>query len=189
MEGASRHLFLRPPFDSAPPPPLRAKSALAGGPGCGAALRAGSGSRALIRISSRRSRAVARSGGRCSQGDGGRVRTQKRALRAIPGLRIETRASLPAHKMLSRVGARRDDQSGEGFAEAYWDRRGLKAERFTPGEIGQGKTPDFRVFKSGELVAFCEAKHAQHDDWLDKKLEAAKPLARDRRRSAARPHL
>jgi hypothetical protein len=91
--------------------------------------------------------------------------------------------------MLSRVGARRDDQSGEGFAEAYWDKRGLKAERFTPGEIGQGKTPDFRVFKSGELVAFCEAKHAQHDDWLDKKLEAAKPLARDRRRSAARPHL
>jgi hypothetical protein len=65
---------------------------------------------------------------------------------------------------------------GEGFAEAYWDRRGLKAERFTPDEIGQGKTPDFRVFKSGELVAFCEAKHVQHDDWLDKKLEAAKPL-------------
>ncbi len=65
---------------------------------------------------------------------------------------------------------------GEKFAETYWARHGLKAERFTREEIGQGKTPDFRVFKSGELVAFCEAKHVQHDDWLDKKLETAKPL-------------
>jgi hypothetical protein len=64
----------------------------------------------------------------------------------------------------------------EEFAEAYWARHGLKAERFSAEEIGQGKTPDFRVFKAGELIAYCEAKHVQHDDWLDKKLQVAKPL-------------
>lgn len=65
---------------------------------------------------------------------------------------------------------------GEQFAEVYWERKGLKAERFSAAEIGQGKTPDFRVFKSGDLVAYCEAKHVQHDDWLDRKLEAAQPM-------------
>jgi hypothetical protein len=65
---------------------------------------------------------------------------------------------------------------GEQFARAYWARNGLKAERFSDVEISQGKTPDFRVFKSGDLVAYCEAKHVQHDDWLDKKLKTAKPL-------------
>jgi len=63
---------------------------------------------------------------------------------------------------------------GEQFAEAYWKRHGLKAERFSAAEIGQGKTPDFRIFRSGELVAYCEAKHVQHDDWLDEKLKTAK---------------
>jgi hypothetical protein len=65
---------------------------------------------------------------------------------------------------------------GEKFAEAYWDGHGLKAERFSSEEIGQGKTPDFRIFKSGEFVAFCEAKHVQIDNWLDKELEGAQPL-------------
>ncbi len=63
---------------------------------------------------------------------------------------------------------------GEQFAEVYWERHGLKAERFSTAEIGQGKTPDFRVLRSGKLVAFCEAKHIQYDDWLDEKLETAR---------------
>ena len=37
---------------------------------------------------------------------------------------------------------------GEQFAQNYWERQGLKAERFSAAEIGQGKTPDFRVLKS-----------------------------------------
>jgi hypothetical protein len=65
---------------------------------------------------------------------------------------------------------------GEQFAEIYWARKGFKAERFSAAEIGQGKTPDFRVFKSGNLVAYCEAKHVQHDDWLDRKLKTAQHL-------------
>jgi hypothetical protein len=64
----------------------------------------------------------------------------------------------------------------EQFAEAYWERNGLKAERFSAAEIGRGKTPDFRIYKSDALVAYCEAKHVQHDDWLDQKLKTAKPL-------------
>lgn len=65
---------------------------------------------------------------------------------------------------------------GERFAEEYWRRHGLKAERFSKEELRKGKTPDFRVFKSGELVSYCEAKHVQHDDWLDKQLREARPL-------------
>jgi len=33
-----------------------------------------------------------------------------------------------------------------------------------------GKTPDFRVVRGGELVAYCEVK-SPNDPWLDEKLE------------------
>jgi hypothetical protein len=38
------------------------------------------------------------------------------------------------------------------------------------------KTPDYRVLKSADLVACCEAKHVQYDEWLDKQLVDAQPL-------------
>jgi len=65
---------------------------------------------------------------------------------------------------------------GEQFAEAFCARHGLRTKRFSKEELRQGKTPDFRVFKSSELVLYCEAKHVQRDDWLDKKLDEALPL-------------
>jgi hypothetical protein len=40
----------------------------------------------------------------------------------------------------------------------------------------QSKTPDFRVFKDSVFVLYCEAKHVQYDEWLDKQLENAQPL-------------
>ena len=51
--------------------------------------------------------------------------------------------------------------------------KGLRAERFSKVEIGQGKTPDFRVFKDGVLMFFCEVKSVEEDRWLDKLLDAA----------------
>jgi hypothetical protein len=53
---------------------------------------------------------------------------------------------------------------------------GLKAVHFTKTEQRRSKTPDFRVFKTENLVLYCEAKHVQHDDWLDRHLRTAKPL-------------
>ncbi len=53
--------------------------------------------------------------------------------------------------------------------------KGLLAERFPKTEIGQGKTPDFRVFKDGALRFFCEVKSIDEDKWLDNKLNAVHP--------------
>jgi hypothetical protein len=37
-----------------------------------------------------------------------------------------------------------------------------------------GRTPDFRVFQAGELVAFCEVK-SPRDEWIDELLDFATP--------------
>ena len=58
----------------------------------------------------------------------------------------------------------------EQFAASYLKQRGLRVERFTKEEMRLGKTPDYRVFKRAELVAFCEAKHVQEDYWLEEQL-------------------
>ena len=41
--------------------------------------------------------------------------------------------------------------------------KGLRAERFSKVEIGQRKTPDFRGFKDGALMFFCEVKSVEED--------------------------
>jgi hypothetical protein len=65
---------------------------------------------------------------------------------------------------------------GEQFAAAFCARYGLHVERFAKTEMRSGKTPDFRIFKADQLVLYCEAKHVQYDEWLDKRLEQAQPL-------------
>ena len=64
----------------------------------------------------------------------------------------------------------------EQFAVDYLARNSLRAERFSKAEMRLGKTPDFRVLRNTELVAFCEAKHIQHDNWLEEQLKDAAPL-------------
>jgi hypothetical protein len=59
--------------------------------------------------------------------------------------------------------------------ELLFTPRGLQLQRFTQAETLAGKTPDFRVFQLGNLVAFCEAKSPQ-DDWLDDQLDVAAPM-------------
>lgn len=63
----------------------------------------------------------------------------------------------------------------ELIEELLFAPRGLQLQRFTQAETLAGKTPDFRVFQLGNLVAFCEAK-SPRDDWLDNKLDVATPL-------------
>lgn len=52
---------------------------------------------------------------------------------------------------------------------------GLKPEKFDKEELRSGKTPDFRVYKDGELFSYCEVKNAGKDTWLDDKLDKAEP--------------
>ena len=51
---------------------------------------------------------------------------------------------------------------------------GLHAKRFTEAEVGAGKTPDFRVFRDGQLVSYCEVK-SPRDEWLDDQFMSAAP--------------
>lgn len=53
--------------------------------------------------------------------------------------------------------------------------QGLVLGRFSHAETVAGRTPDFRVLRDGELVAYCEVK-SPRDDWLEEKLAEAKPF-------------
>lgn len=66
--------------------------------------------------------------------------------------------------------------AAERFAEDCLKNLSLRPERFSKQQMRSGKTPDFRVFKETDLVAYCEAKHVQHDDWLDDQLKTAPSL-------------
>lgn len=68
-----------------------------------------------------------------------------------------------------------EDRDLELIEELMFAPRGLQLQRFTQAETLTGKTPDFRVFKTGDLVAFCEAK-SPRDDWLDDQLDVAAPM-------------
>jgi hypothetical protein len=72
-----------------------------------------------------------------------------------------------------RVRADMGLNQGEQAAADFFAKCGLYLQRFSKEEIRCGKTPDFRVFRNNEFVMFCEAKHLQCDDWLDKPSENA----------------
>jgi hypothetical protein len=49
---------------------------------------------------------------------------------------------------------------------------GLHAKPFSKSEIGKSKTPDFRLFRDGRHVGFCEVKSSRPDERLNNKLAA-----------------
>lgn len=51
---------------------------------------------------------------------------------------------------------------------------GLSPQRFNKAEIRSGRTPDYRLLRGDDLVAYCEVK-SPRDDWLDNQLESAAP--------------
>src|SRR5258708_2014233 len=57
----------------------------------------------------------------------------------------------------------------------YFENCGLAAERFSKVETRAGKTPDFRVFRDGEFLFYCEVKSSPEDRWLDDQLNNASP--------------
>ncbi|MBI3896013.1 MAG: hypothetical protein HY313_08785 [Acidobacteria bacterium] len=65
---------------------------------------------------------------------------------------------------------------GEQLAVEFLTTQEMTVERFNKEEMQRTKTPDFRVFKAHQLVAYCEAKHIQRDGWLDNQMKNAQPL-------------
>lgn len=61
------------------------------------------------------------------------------------------------------------------LAAEWFAANDLHAQRFTDVEVGTRKTPDFRVFRDGQLVAYCEVK-SPRDEWLDDQLKDAEPF-------------
>lgn len=57
----------------------------------------------------------------------------------------------------------------------YLGARGLTAERFSKAETRTEKSPDFRVFRNGEFLFYCEIKSIPEDKWLDAQLDNAAP--------------
>lgn len=55
------------------------------------------------------------------------------------------------------------------------EERGFAVERFSKAETRAGKTPDFRVFRNGEFLFYCEVKSSREDRWLDEQLYNAAP--------------
>lgn len=65
-----------------------------------------------------------------------------------------------------------DEQRDLDLVAAFLADRGLSTERFSHAETQTGQTPDFRVRRDGEIVAYCEVK-APNDPWLDELLSNA----------------
>jgi hypothetical protein len=73
------------------------------------------------------------------------------------------------------MGKPNEDPDLKLVEELLFAPRHLVLQRFSRTETLTGRTPDFRVFRTGELVAFCEVK-SPRDDWLDDQLDDAPPL-------------
>ena len=63
----------------------------------------------------------------------------------------------------------------ESLVAAFWRRKGFEPQRFDKSETRFAKTPDFKLYRDGHLVAFCEVKTLMRDAWLDGMLDKAGP--------------
>lgn len=67
-----------------------------------------------------------------------------------------------------------DEAADLAIVEAYFKSLGLTVERFSKEKRKIDKTPDFKVMRDKELVAYCEVK-SPRDDWLIEQLDDAEP--------------
>lgn len=67
-----------------------------------------------------------------------------------------------------------DEQRDLDLVAAYLATKDLIVHRFPHTETQTGKTPDFRVMRGEDLVAYCEVK-SPNDPWLDEQLDTAPP--------------
>jgi len=65
--------------------------------------------------------------------------------------------------------------AAEACAVDWLAEKQMRAERFSKGEMRQSRTPDFRVFRGGEFLFYCEVKHVEQDRWLEMHADGALP--------------
>lgn len=65
-----------------------------------------------------------------------------------------------------------DEEADLDLVSRYLASNELTTERFSKAEMAGRRTPDFKVLKDGEVVAYCEVK-SPHDPWLDSLLDEA----------------
>lgn len=65
--------------------------------------------------------------------------------------------------------------NSEQTVKDFLSRYGLRSEKFNKNRVGNGRTPDFKVYKCADLLFYCEVKNAQEDIWLDKMIEMVPP--------------
>ena len=53
--------------------------------------------------------------------------------------------------------------------------RGFEVQTFDKQATRFARTPDFRLFRDGALIAYCEVKSFAKDRWLDEQLDQAQP--------------
>lgn len=63
----------------------------------------------------------------------------------------------------------------EDKVKCYLEKCGFAVERFSKMETRAEKTPDFRVFRDGVFLFYCEVKSSPEDRWLDEQLNNAAP--------------
>jgi hypothetical protein len=68
-----------------------------------------------------------------------------------------------------------DEQPDLKLVADWLGSHGLITERYSRHETQTGKTPDFRVKRNNELIAYCEVK-SPNDPWLDEQLAGAPPF-------------
>lgn len=69
----------------------------------------------------------------------------------------------------------RDESADLAFVADLFGSQQLQAIPFSKAEVGSGKTPDFRIMRGDQLLAYCEVK-SPNDEWLDRQLDGAKPF-------------
>jgi hypothetical protein len=104
--------------------------------------------------------------------------TASESISGFPSLRRLGRHVLAAPPEAPMIGAP-PEPSDLDLAAKFFTRRGLEARRFTAREMRNRKTPDFRLFRDGIHVGFCEVKSPRDerlDDAFDNALNSGAPI-------------
>jgi len=69
-----------------------------------------------------------------------------------------------------------DEKNDLATADNFFKLHGLTSLGFSKDERRASKTPDRRLLKENQTVAYVEVKSPQYDNWLDNKIEIALPM-------------
>ena len=74
------------------------------------------------------------------------------------------------------MGAMFDEKADLAIVDAVFQLHGLTSVGFRKDELRAAKTPDRRLLREDQTVAYVEVKSPQYDDWLESQLEFSPPM-------------